>query len=348
LVACFLVGYFLIKETNKIKEYLEIKNNSDIINVMVEKFYPKKQFKGKCMKISKCQKALVAVAILGSLSSAALLAAPVSFGGATVVSAATTDTLDFAKINAALAKYNALVEADYTATSWKTLQDTPLRAGAEFIGSMVSEMKALTKDELADRIKENGGTVAGMQSQLNVFADALNQGIDTLLVKKSELVSFNFTAIKAAIARYNGLKAADYTPESWAAFQASLVYSNGEAFSVPEYAKNVADLEALTPDEVVYFLRETGLTAAEIQNELDHNAAALNDRMDLLVAGSTAQSQKPLANTGTSKLPTTSAPAGSVAKTNKVKATSVTPLALLAVSSLTVLGSVGYKLRKEN
>ncbi|GAB2022756.1 hypothetical protein RyT2_18300 [Pseudolactococcus yaeyamensis] len=292
------------------------------------------------MEFSKCKKALAAVTIASALTGAALLVAPTDFATTTVAYAATS-SIDFSQVDAAIAKYNALKEADYTATSWANLKQVD--PTFKQVSKMVSEMKNQT-DAV---IEEAGyGTIAEIQAKLNDFATLLNTGIDTVLVKKSEVVNINFTAIKAAIARYNALNQADYTPESWAAFQATLVYDGGEAFDVAEYAQQVAELEALSPDELVYYLRATGVTATDLQNELDNNAAALNERIDILVAASPAQPQTQLANTGA--LPTTSAPAGAVAKTNVAKETSLAPLALLASSALAILGSAAYKIRKEN
>lgn len=294
------------------------------------------------MKLSKSKKVLAAVAIATSLSGAALLVTPTNFTGGTVAYAATT-SLNFTLADIAIARYNALVEADYTATSWQAFHQVAPSAEVQKMASMIATMKTQTDAE----IEENGTKLADVQKELFGFADTVNVGITQILVKKSELYTLNFSAIKAAIARYNALKPADYTPESWAALQASFVYDDGTPFTIAEYTKGLSELEALTPDELVYLLRMTFLTAADVQNELDHNAAAINERIDLLVAASPAQPTTPITkNTG---LPTTSsAPKGAVAKTNATKESSVAPLALLGASALAILGSATYKIRKEN
>ncbi|MGX6991781.1 hypothetical protein [Pseudolactococcus reticulitermitis] len=291
------------------------------------------------MEFSKCKKVLAAVTIATALTGAVAVAAPTDFSGTLVAQAASSNSLDFSQVNAALAKYNALNEADYTATSWQTLKQED--ATVKQIETAVAQMKTQTDSE----IKENGRSISDVQSNLNQFAKELDEAIDTVLVKKSEVVSLNFTAIKAAIARYKALNQADYTPESWTAFKASLVDRDGAPFDVNSYAAEIADLESLTPDELVYLLRLTGTTAAEIQAALDHDAALINQSIDLLVAGATTQPTATVAN----NLPTTSAPKGAVAKTNLVKtekASTLAPFALLAVSAVTMLGSVAYKIRK--
>lgn len=127
--------------------------------------------------------------------------------------------------------------------------------------------------------------------------------------------------------------------------QASLVDKKGAPFDVNAYEAEIADFESLTPDEVDYFLRMTGQTAAQLQDSVDHDAALINKSIDLLVAGATSQPTATVAK----NLPTTSAPKGAVAKTNATpvaKESTVAPLALLAVSALSMLGSVAYKIRK--
>ena len=294
------------------------------------------------MGFSKSKKVLIAVTIATALTGAAVLAAPTDFSG-TLVAQAATQSIDFSKADAVIAKYNALVEADYTATSWATLK--VVEPKTKQFEEMIKQMKALTPSELSANITENGSTEAEIQAELDLFAKNLNNAIDTLLVKKSEVANINLSGIKAAIARYKALKEADYTPESWAAFKASLVDKKGAPFDVNAYEAEIADFESLTPDEVVYFLRMTGQTAAQLQDSVDHDAALINKSIDLLVAGATSQPTATVAK----NLPTISAPKGAVAKTNATpvaKESTVAPFALLEVSALSMLGSVAYKIRK--
>ena len=294
------------------------------------------------MGFSKSKKALAAVTIATALTGAAVLAAPTDFSG-TLVAQAATQGIDFSQADAALAKYNALAESDYTATSWANLKKSD--ATAKQVETMIKEMKALTPAELSAKITENGSTEAEIQGELNQFANELNDVMTNVLVKKSEVANINLTGIKTALARYKALKESDYTPESWAAFKASLVDENGAPFDVNAYEADLTDFESLTPDEVVYFLRITGMTTTQMQESLDHDAALINASIDLLVAGATTQ---PTA-TVSKNLPTTSAPKGAVAKTNATpvaKASTVAPLAFLTDSALSMLGSVAYKIRK--
>ena len=159
---------------------------------------------------------MTAVTIATALTGAAVLAAPTDFSG-TLVAQAATQSIDFSKADAVIAKYNALVEADYTATSWATLE--VVEPKTKQFEEMIKQMKALTPSELSANITENGSTEAEIQAELDLFAKNLNNAIDILLVKKSEVANINLSGIKAAIARYKALKEADYTPESWAAFK---------------------------------------------------------------------------------------------------------------------------------
>ena len=293
------------------------------------------------MGFSKSKKALAAVTIATALTGAAVLAAPTDFSG-TLVAQAATQSINFSQVDAALAKYNTLVEADYTATSWANFNKLVNSENIKAFKKMISEMKTETDAEIEEA---GSGTIAEVQAGINSTAVFLNEAMDTVLVKKSEVANINLTGIKTALGRYKALKESDYTPASWAAFKASLVDQNGAPFDVNAYEADLADFESLTPDEVVYFLRITGMTATQMQESLDHDAALINASIDLLVAGATTQ---PTA-TVSKNLPTTSAPKGAVAKTNATpvaKASTVAPLALLTVSALSMLGSVAYKIRK--
>lgn len=292
------------------------------------------------MGFSKSKKALAAVTIATALTGAAVLAAPTDFSG-TLVAQAATQSINFSQVDAALAKYNTLVEADYTATSWANFNKLVNSENIKAFKKMISEMKTETDAEIEEA---GSGTIAEVQAGINSTAVFLNEAMDTVLVKKSEVANINLTGIKTALGRYKALKESDYTPESWAAFKASLVDENGAPFDVNAYEADLTDFESLTPDEVVYFLRITGMTATQMQESLDHDAALINASIDLLVAGATTQ---PTA-TVSKNLPTTSAPKGAVAKTNATpvaKASTVAPLALLTVSALSMLGSVTYKIR---
>lgn len=262
------------------------------------------------MTISKLKKALAAATIATALTGTTMASIPVDFSSPTVVHAATS-SISFSKIDAAIAKYNALQETDYTATSWQVLHqsiDTYVRQMA----AMVTEMKTMSDAE----IEEDGATISAVQVKLDDFASDLSAAIDQILVKKSEIVTLDFTAINAAIARYKGLKEADYTPETWAAFQSNLVYEDGTPVDMAAYIFFVEELQALSGDELVYLLRETGINAADLQNELNQNASALNTNIDLLV-GTTVGATVPFSG----GLPTTyeAAPTSAVAKTNLQK-----------------------------
>ncbi|GFH42779.1 hypothetical protein Hs30E_13300 [Lactococcus hodotermopsidis] len=309
------------------------------------------------MEFSKCKKVLAAVTIATSLSGVAALAnVPANFGGATVVSATeATDiasvaeeaSIDFTKVDAALAQYNALDKEIYTDNSWQTFQT----ADADSIkrtADTVDDMKSLSSEALNAQIIENGNTVAEMQVKLDEFAFALNSDIANILVKKSEIVTIDFSAIDAAIARYNALNPADYSAEAWEEFQATIALPNGDKFDVADYAEYVAELKACSPEELVYFLRNNSMTAEELQEEFNGNAVALNQRIDLLGSPTApTEVEVPLVpSTGTTA--TKAAPAGAVAKTNIAKEASLVPFAILAVSAIAVLGSAGYKVRKEN
>ena len=292
------------------------------------------------MGFSKSKKALAAVTIATALTGAAVLAAPTDFSG-TLVAQAATQSINFSQVDAALAKYNTLVEADYTATSWANFNKLVNSENIKAFKKMISEMKTETDAEIEEA---GSGTIAEVQAGINSTAVFLNEAMDTVLVKKSEVANINLTGIKTALGRYKALKESDYTPASWAAFKASLVDQNGAPFDVNAYEADLADFESLTPDEVVYFLRITGMTATQMQESLDHDAALINASIDLLVAGATTQPTATVAK----NLPTTSAPKGAVAKTNATpvaKASTVAPLALLTVSALSMLGSVTYKIR---
>lgn len=162
------------------------------------------------MGFSKSKKALAAVTIATALTGAAVLAAPTDFSG-TLVAQAATQGIDFSQADAALAKYNALAESDYTATSWANLKKSD--ATAKQVETMIKEMKALTPAELSAKITENGSTEAEIQGELNQFANELNDVMTNVLVKKSEVANINLTGIKTALARYKALKESDYTPE---------------------------------------------------------------------------------------------------------------------------------------
>ncbi|NCB80906.1 MAG: hypothetical protein EOM38_00580, partial [Bacilli bacterium] len=205
------------------------------------------------MGFSKSKKALAAVTIATALTGAAVLAAPTDFSG-TLVAQAATQSINFSQVDAALAKYNTLVEADYTATSWANFNKLVNSENIKAFKKMISEMKTETDAEIEEA---GSGTIAEVQAGINSTAVFLNEAMDTVLVKKSEVANINLTGIKTALGRYKALKESDYTPASWAAFKASLVDQNGAPFDVNAYEADLADFESLTPDEVVYFLRIT-------------------------------------------------------------------------------------------
>lgn len=135
------------------------------------------------MGFSKSKKILTAVTIATALTGAAVLAAPTDFSG-TLVAQAATQSIDFSKADAAIAKYNALVEADYTATSWANLKKSDKTA--KQVETMIKEMKALSPADLSIRIAENGSTEAEIQDELNRFANELNDVMTNVLEKNQK------------------------------------------------------------------------------------------------------------------------------------------------------------------
>ncbi len=102
------------------------------------------------------------------------------------------------KLQAAITKAEGLKEADYTADSWKTMQD------------------ALTEAKAALEAKES-------QEKVDAAASNLNTAINAL-AKKPEEVKVNTEKLEAAIAKADALKdkEADYKADSWKTMQTAL------------------------------------------------------------------------------------------------------------------------------
>lgn len=102
------------------------------------------------------------------------------------------------KLQAAITKAEGIKEADYTADSWKTMQD------------------ALTEAKAALEAKES-------QEKVDAAASNLNTAINAL-AKKPEEVKVNTEKLEAAIAKADALKdkEADYKADSWKTMQTAL------------------------------------------------------------------------------------------------------------------------------
>ena len=108
--------------------------------------------------------------------------------------AATAVEVNTEKLQAAITKAEGLKEADYTADSWKTMQD------------------ALTEAKAALAAKESQDKVDAAESKLTKAIDGL--------VKAA--VEVNTEKLQAAITKAEGLKEADYTADSWKTMQDAL------------------------------------------------------------------------------------------------------------------------------
>lgn len=107
-----------------------------------------------------------------------------------------TVEVNTSNLEAAIAKAKGLTAADYTADSWAELQT------------------ALTAADAALTAKES-------QKAVDTAAGNLTAAIDALK-KKPEEVKVNTEKLKAAIAKADALKEADYTADSWKAMQTAL------------------------------------------------------------------------------------------------------------------------------
>ena len=174
-----------------------------------------------------------------------------------------TPVSDTSALEAAIARAEALNEADYTADSWASMQ---------------TELKE-AKDDLA--AAANGTT---SQESVDESTRHLNAAIDEL-VKADTPVVVDTTALEAAIAKAEGLNEADYTVDSWAAMQTSLTSAKAalEAKESQEAVDAAAaslqsSIDALVKAETPAVVDTTALEAviakAEALNEADYTEAS--------------------------------------------------------------------------
>lgn len=104
------------------------------------------------------------------------------------------------KLQAAITKAEGLKEADYTADSWKTMQD------------------ALTEAKAALAAKES-------QEKVDAAESKLTKAIDGLVKAAAEV---NVEKLQTAIKKAEGLTEADYTADSWASMQTELAEAKEE------------------------------------------------------------------------------------------------------------------------
>ncbi|MBQ5825818.1 MAG: FIVAR domain-containing protein [Clostridia bacterium] len=120
---------------------------------------------------------------------------------------------DYAALDAAIARKDALNVADWTPSSWT-------ESGVD---AAYAAAKAVARDMLADEAGANQKSIDDAAAALNAAIDALKPVADK-------------TALAAAIARISALNEDDYTPESWAAadidsaiIAANRVYEDADA-----------------------------------------------------------------------------------------------------------------------
>ena len=180
------------------------------------------------------------------------------------------------KLQAAITKAEGLKEADYTADSWKTMQD------------------ALTEAKAALEAKES-------QEKVDAAASNLNTAINAL-AKKPEEVKVNTEKLEAAIAKADALKdkEADYKADSWTTMQAALTEAKSalEAKESQEKvdaaeAKLTKAIEALEKNAVakeVYVLMNIPYDKFYAAEGVDYadavTSATLNKTRSSLAAGS--------------------------------------------------------------
>ena len=174
-----------------------------------------------------------------------------------------TPVSDTSALEEAIARAEALNEADYTADSWASMQ---------------TELKE-AKDDLA--AAANGTT---SQESVDESTRHLNAAIDEL-VKADTPVVVDTTALEAAIAKAEGLNEADYTVDSWAAMQTSLTSAKA-ALEAKESQEAVdaataslqSSIDALVKAETPAVVDTTALEAviakAEALNEADYTEAS--------------------------------------------------------------------------
>ena len=170
-----------------------------------------------------------------------------------------TPVSDTSALEAAIARAEALNEADYTADSWSAMQ-TELQEA---------------KDDLA--AAANGTT---SQESVDESTRHLNAAIDEL-VKADAPVVVDTTALEAAIANAEGLNEADYTADSWAAMQTSLTSAKAaleakesqeavDAAAASLQASIDALVKAEAPAEVDTSALEAVIAKAEALNKSDY------------------------------------------------------------------------------
>lgn len=135
---------------------------------------------------------------------------------------------------AAKAQADALVESDYTAATWKVLQEQ-LKNAAEVYGkdsetttNNISKVDGVTKDDLKENQK--------VDNTASILA----------AIKNLKAVAADKTELNALLEQAAALKADDYTAESWAKLEAAVAQGNAAALK-SEVAAAVAALKEALP-----------------------------------------------------------------------------------------------------
>ena len=171
---------------------------------------------------------------------------------------------ELAALQAKVTEAEGLNEADYTAESWSNLQ-TELQESKDLLAK---------EKPLESEVKE----------QTTHLTDAINN-----LVKAQQPVIVDTSALDAAIAEADGLKEADYTADSWAAYQAAL--ANARSIAEAKESQEAVDQAKATLDAA-----KAALVKAEQPAEIDTSslAKAISDAEALKEADYTADSWKAL------------------------------------------------------
>ena len=103
--------------------------------------------------------------------------------------------IDRADLDAAINAATGLNKNDYTAESWKALED------------VLAEVNGATYDS---------------QAAIDMAVVAVNAAKNALVKKESTTVDLDYAGLNAAIEMANGLTEADYTAETWAALKSAL------------------------------------------------------------------------------------------------------------------------------
>ncbi|MBR2448274.1 MAG: FIVAR domain-containing protein [Clostridia bacterium] len=104
--------------------------------------------------------------------------------------------VDYTELNAQIDAAEKLNKEDYTEESWKALEDA---------------LKAAKDARNSDS-----------QDVVDAAAKALKEAIDALELKPEDITPVDYEELRELIDVANGLNAEDYTPESWAKFEAAL------------------------------------------------------------------------------------------------------------------------------